>query len=88
MHRDKSSDIIDIDFLNFLLLTEVKVNNTLRFLLILTFRVRVRTFAVLLVIAFNKLDSADRCISIFIDIEILRYLTLSFELSNLVGKIF
>jgi len=81
----KSSDIIDIDLLDFLFLAEVKVD-TLIF--IFTFGVWIRVRAFSFIVAFYEFNSTCRSILILIDIEILRNLSLSFELSNLVGKVF
>ena len=80
------SNIIDIDFLYFLLLVKVEVKPLiLLFLVALRFRL---TLTLALIVTLHKLDPASRSVLIFVDLEILRDLSLSFQLSDLIRKVF
>jgi len=82
----RQSDIIYVDFFNFLLLVKVEV--CWSFLIGVAVWVRIRTFTVSLLIAFHEFNSTCSGVLVLVYLEVLRDLPLSLELSDLVRKVF
>ena len=82
--RDDQSNIIDVDFLHFLLL-EVEVGSVLVRVVLVGVTVTV-TFSLL--VALHKLDTAATLLRTLCDFQVLWHLALRLQLSDLIREVF